>query len=85
MPFCHLDGSESSSVMMPLCSIFYYIAQNMASAQLETLELWIDQNAVQFMKFEWMQLILTLELTTVTRCNEGKKKNNPTLQAKTQL
>lgn len=38
----------------------------------------------QFMRFEWMQLILTLELTTVKKCNEGKK-NDPTLQIHTQL
>lgn len=25
------------------------------------------------MKFEWKQLILTLELTRVQRCNEGEK------------
>lgn len=70
--------------MMPLHFTLYYVAQNMTSAQLETLELWIDQNATQFMKFEWMQLILTPELTTLKRCNEGEK-NNPTLQVKTQL
>lgn len=70
--------------MMPLRFTLNYVAHNMTSAQLETLELWIDQNATQLMKFEWMQLILTLELTTVKRCNEGEK-NNPALQIKTQL
>lgn len=81
MPFCLkvLQGSESSSFMMPLCFTLYYVAQNMTSAQLETLELSIDQNATQFMKFDWIQLILTLELTTVKRCNEGEK-NNPSSQ-----
>lgn len=74
MPFCYSDGSESSSVMMPLHFTLNYVAQNMTSAQLETLELWIDPNATQFMKFEWIQLVLTLELTTVKRCNEGGKK-----------
>lgn len=33
-----LDSSESSSVM-PLLFTLYYVAQNMTSAQLETLEL----------------------------------------------
>lgn len=44
MHFCHLDSSASSSVM-PWHFTFYYVAQNMTSAQLETLELWMDQNA----------------------------------------
>lgn len=63
MPFCHLRQFWiifSYAIMFTL----YYVAQNMTSAKLETLELWIDQNATQLMKFEWMQLILTLELTS---------------------
>lgn len=32
---CYLDGSESSSLMMPSYFTVNYVAQNMASAQLE--------------------------------------------------
>jgi len=44
MPFCYLDGSESFSVMIPIDFTLHYVAHNMASAQLEILTLWTDQN-----------------------------------------